>query len=635
VSLTLTIVDQESGVALDSRTFERGRFAIGREPYNDWSLPDPERVISRQHCIIEGDGEAFQLRDCSINGVFIDGAEGRVRVGGTVDLHDGDQLEIGRYTIKVQITAIASVPKPRESDLLTALLSGAGLEGVNVPAAQSITVMRTVGQLLRTTIDGLIEAGASQRSIQREIRIATTDFENVAGNPLKTSAKPRDALIELLLSSGNDPLQSAKAVAEAFGDIREHERALVTAIQDAARDLLDKLDPDVLEQHPVSSQHMRFWQSSEARNWDTFRATYKAIVPDGFKQRFARAYQKQIRAGLPSKDLEPGWGADESDFLSDATIVSRGETAPVNEATEGSAKQVPADRPMEVPASPQPLSAPLEQEPDARSEETADVRFTVYHPREVRPEVWATLLVFVHIPKANDAIEAHVARRLHDPDFHRQLHTDAKSPISRGAEVSVVPYLPGFRFNPPFAQVLWLEDWHCVEFRLQPLAHLSDSEAGRVVNGRVSFYVSTLLVGEVPIWCCISDDVFSTAVRPDTMAQASPYQAIFASYAHEDADIVERLKVAYNVLGMDFLRDVDELRSGEAWEPALLAMIERADIFQLYWSDAASRSQAVKREWDYALKQDKRNFLRPVYWKAPMPHPPKALHHLHFAYCKI
>jgi hypothetical protein len=119
------------------------------------------------------------------------------------------------------------------------------------------------------------------------------------------------------------------------------------------------------------------------------------------------------------------------------------------------------------------------------------------------------------------------------------------------------------------------------------------------------------------------------------MAQASPYQAIFASYAHEDADIVERLKVAYNVLGMDFLRDVDELRSGEAWEPALLAMIERADIFQLYWSDAASRSQAVKREWDYALKQDKRNFLRPVYWKAPMPHPPKALHHLHFAYCKI
>jgi TIR domain len=66
------------------------------------------------------------------------------------------------------------------------------------------------------------------------------------------------------------------------------------------------------------------------------------------------------------------------------------------------------------------------------------------------------------------------------------------------------------------------------------------------------------------------------------------------SYAHEDSAVVDRLGRAYKVLGMEFLRDVEKLRSGEKWNPALLAMIERADIFQLYWSRTAKLSRHVE-----------------------------------------
>jgi hypothetical protein len=41
--------------------------------------------------------------------------------------------------------------------------------------------------------------------------------------------------------------------------------------------------------------------------------------------------------------------------------------------------------------------------------------------------------------------------------------------IARGAEIVVVPELPGCHFNPPRASFLWLEDWHRAEFRVQGL----------------------------------------------------------------------------------------------------------------------------------------------------------------------
>jgi hypothetical protein len=39
---------------------------------------------------------------------------------------------------------------------------------------------------------------------------------------------------------------------------------------------------------------------------------------------------------------------------------------------------------------------------------------------------------------------------------------------------------------------------------------------------------------------------------------------------------------------MELIRDVEVLRSGEAWNPRLLELIEGADIFQLHWSEEAA-----------------------------------------------
>jgi hypothetical protein len=95
--------------------------------------------------------------------------------------------------------------------------------------------------------------------------------------------------------------------------------------------------------------------------------------------------------------------------------------------------------------------------------------------------------------------------------------------------------------------------------------------------------------------------------------------------------LVDQLQRAYSVLGIDYIRDIAALRSGEAWSEAILAKIPTADIFQLCWSHSAKTSRFVEQEWRAALKYERRNFIRPVFWETPMPAAPRELAHLHFA----
>lgn len=261
------------------------------------------------------------------------------------------------------------------------------------------------------------------------------------------------------------------------------------------------------------------------------------------------------------------------------------------------------------------------------------VRFTVYHPPELVPGRWGKLLAYVHLADALDDVERDRERLLAgEPGGHRRRSEDAVVPIRRESLVRVVPELPGCRFNPPEASVLWLEDWHCASFRVQAHPDAPGFEAGRAVNGQVSFYVESVLVGEVPIWTLLSDREEPRETAPRRSDPAAAFERVFASYSHRDAHVVEALGRAYEALGMEWLRDVEVLRSGEEWNPRLLELIEGADLFQLYWSDEAARSPYVTQEWRHALAQGRERFIRPCYWRRPIPEPPVELSSLHFAF---
>lgn len=89
---------------------ETGAITIGRGADNDWVLPDPERLVSSSHCVIQFKDGRYYLTDNSTNGVELVHAGVRLRRGNSEPLMDGEVIRIGDYEIQARIDSGFSVP---------------------------------------------------------------------------------------------------------------------------------------------------------------------------------------------------------------------------------------------------------------------------------------------------------------------------------------------------------------------------------------------------------------------------------------------------------------------------------------------------------------------------------------------
>ncbi|MEP7290804.1 MAG: HEAT repeat domain-containing protein [Chloroflexota bacterium] len=272
-----------------------------------------------------------------------------------------------------------------------------------------------------------------------------------------------------------------------------------------------------------------------------------------------------------------------------------------------------------------------EAEVSAASESAVPVpvQFSAYAPREVMPNVWQPLHAYVYKLAAADAIAADAAEQLGEQRAgYREVARPAQTGIAEGALISAKPELPGFQFNPPSAQIAFYEDWQRFDFKLRAVSAPLDQAA----NGRITFTVEGVIVADVPLAIYVGASPVPAAPAPPVTR--SIYQSIFCSYSHKDTQIIERVEKVYKLLGMNFLRDVVSLKSGQDWDSQLLTLIDQADIFQLFWSSAAAQSPAVRKEWLHALEIQRKQagFIRPVFWEQPLPALPPELSPIHFAY---
>lgn len=280
---------------------------------------------------------------------------------------------------------------------------------------------------------------------------------------------------------------------------------------------------------------------------------------------------------------------------------------------------------------------PTEEPVQRRQPEPGDqASFTAGYPGMVTPHTWYSLSVYVHLPR----LQAEADQRIAEESRWFGLRpagskAAAYAPLPKGTLLWVRPEVPGVEFNPPAQEVRWLEDLQQVAFRLQA----TSEAAGQTVLGAVEVHAGPLLVAQVPLSIHVRG-AGEPQERPETAAVSTGrlFSSVFASYAHEDDRVVRAFAEAYRALGIDVLVDKSSLRAGEDWEQTLLRLIDEADLFQLFWSEAASRSPYVAEEWQRALSlQDHKGerFIRPLYWTSPWPPPPEQLTHLHFAFLDL
>ena len=239
--------------------------------------------------------------------------------------------------------------------------------------------------------------------------------------------------------------------------------------------------------------------------------------------------------------------------------------------------------------------------------------------------------MYAFVPSALEAVRQDAERYRSEIGDMRETKKPVATHLARGTEITLVPSCEGVTFNPERYSFKWLEDQHRAQFRLRADASLIDL-AG---NGLVTIYVGPVIVGTLKMAMLFNETEadLSSVSSEEVTGRMYRQDEIFISYSHRDTAVIRNCQKAYDALGFNVLIDSETLRSGQKWNDELMRMIERADIFQLFWSENSSKSKYCKQEWEHALNLNRgEGFIRPVYWKEPIPEPPAELGDLHFDY---
>ncbi|MEP2639711.1 type VI secretion system-associated FHA domain protein TagH, partial [Roseobacter sp.] len=102
---------------------------VGRGAENDLVLPDPDRMLSKRHCVLERDGAGYTVRDLSTNGTFLNYQPGRLD-GTPTRVNAGDVILVGPFELVVEIRA-QTQPSPPPTAAQIGVLENIGDENTD------------------------------------------------------------------------------------------------------------------------------------------------------------------------------------------------------------------------------------------------------------------------------------------------------------------------------------------------------------------------------------------------------------------------------------------------------------------------------------------------------------------------
>ena len=184
-----------------------------------------------------------------------------------------------------------------EERLVAAFLRGLGLDETALSEPEK--TLEHLGAAVRATVSGLRQVLIARASIKDEFRIAQTLIRAKDNNPLKFSLNDDDALATMMGRRGG--MAPEEAIAEAFADLRMHELATVSAMQEAVRVLLAQFAPESIERKVKANALDIHPAQRKAKAWEIFvqqqRSVTQALADDFdsvFGKAFARAYEQAI-----------------------------------------------------------------------------------------------------------------------------------------------------------------------------------------------------------------------------------------------------------------------------------------------------------------------------------------------------
>jgi type VI secretion system protein ImpI len=321
MEIVLTVENAENlpdGAQAAFRARDRA-FGVGRADA-DWTLPDPEMIVSGRHCEIRFDpASGFWLEDVSRNGTYLNGS--RQRLAEPYLLKSGDRLRIGRYIVQVAVDAgelpVAAAPAaapgndfmapvdtgpayqppelppqqadipapsgrrilspggppPGQADILREIAGGAGISPEVFQSRDAREVAAEIGVVLRIVVEELsamLKARAAAKMMTKSGH--QTMISSAGNNPLKFVPGAEEMLEKMFSRRSAGYLDAKGSLEDAFRDLKTHEIATYAAMQAALSRLMEELSPETIEKRVAPSS----FGSKRGRSWDAFVKAWEA-----------------------------------------------------------------------------------------------------------------------------------------------------------------------------------------------------------------------------------------------------------------------------------------------------------------------------------------------------------------------
>lgn len=189
------------------------------------------------------------------------------------------------------------------------LIDAMGLSKWNLTEQKKAEISQVVGELVRETMTGLMQALSFRKKIKEEFRINVTTIQPVENNPLKFSANIEDALENMFIKDNKAYQKPLDAVREGFHGISEHQLAVLAGIQAAFRGMLERLDPASLEQRFEKYRKAGVIKvGQKGKNWDSYKEFHQDLmnnIDNSFQHLFGydfvQAYEDQLQKLLMAR----------------------------------------------------------------------------------------------------------------------------------------------------------------------------------------------------------------------------------------------------------------------------------------------------------------------------------------------
>ena len=208
-------------------------------------------------------------------------------------------------------SSVVTAPPGRSSPAMAfdvaAFLNGAGVD----PADISPDTSYALGQIVRVSVQGVIDLLRVRAQFRNEFRLPITGVQSSYNNPLKSAVEPEQALVMLLRPSLHGYPLPLRAFVDAFDDIRFHQIAMAAGMRAGFDGVTRQFDPKNLIEHFERSGRAgvsRF--GSRARYWAEYIDMFESVAayPDTafqrlFREEFSDAYQRCLDELKRNPDL--------------------------------------------------------------------------------------------------------------------------------------------------------------------------------------------------------------------------------------------------------------------------------------------------------------------------------------------